>query len=93
MSPVERAAPAGPSASDYLLDINKVLLAMADSELLLNSQELSGSNYEDFSTQEDTLRVGEPAYFVHQQIAYLIISNLLIIMHYTYYTLRLYTTL
>ena len=63
MSPVERAAPTGPSASDYLLDIKKVLLAMADSELLLNSQELSGSNYEDFSTQEDTLRVGGADWF------------------------------
>lgn len=44
--------------SDYLLEINKVLLAMADNELLLNSSELSGGLYEDFSTQEDTLRVG-----------------------------------
>lgn len=43
--------------SDYLLDINKVLLAMADNELLLNSSELSGGLYEDFSSQEDTLRV------------------------------------
>uniref|UniRef100_I3K6S1 Utrophin n=1 Tax=Oreochromis niloticus TaxID=8128 RepID=I3K6S1_ORENI len=42
--------------SDYLLDINKVLLAMADNELLLNSSELSGGLYEDFSSQEDTLR-------------------------------------
>lgn len=45
------------SPSDYLLDINKVLLAMADNELLLNSSELSGGLYEDFSSQEDTLRV------------------------------------
>uniref|UniRef100_A0A673A2L1 Utrophin n=1 Tax=Sphaeramia orbicularis TaxID=375764 RepID=A0A673A2L1_9TELE len=35
--------------SDYLLEINKVLLAMADNELLLNSSELSGGLYEDFS--------------------------------------------
>ncbi|XP_034555010.1 dystrophin isoform X2 [Notolabrus celidotus] len=42
--------------SDYLLGINKVLLAMADNELLLNSSELSGGRYEDFSSQEDTLR-------------------------------------
>ncbi|XP_061603064.1 utrophin isoform X1 [Cololabis saira] len=42
--------------SDYLLDMNKVLLAMADNELLLNSSELSGGLYEDFSSQEDTLR-------------------------------------
>lgn len=46
------------SSSDYLLDINKVLLAMADNELLLNSSELSGGLYEDFSSQEDTLKVG-----------------------------------
>lgn len=45
------------SPSDYLLDINKVLLAMADNELLLNSSELSGGLFEDFSSQEDTLRV------------------------------------
>ncbi|XP_026097283.1 dystrophin isoform X2 [Carassius auratus] len=44
------------SPSDYLLDINKVLLAMADNELLLNSSELSGGLFEDFSSQEDALR-------------------------------------
>ncbi|XP_051909445.1 utrophin isoform X3 [Hippocampus zosterae] len=44
------------SPSSFLLDINKVLLAMADNELLLNSSELSGGLYEDFSSQEDTLR-------------------------------------
>ncbi|RVE55785.1 hypothetical protein OJAV_G00229940 [Oryzias javanicus] len=42
--------------SDYLLEINKVLLAMADNELLLNSSELSGGLYEDFPSQEDTLK-------------------------------------
>ncbi|KAI1897629.1 hypothetical protein AGOR_G00085230 [Albula goreensis] len=42
--------------SDYLLDINKVLLAMADNELLLNSSELSSGLYEDFSSQEDALK-------------------------------------
>ncbi|XP_029966777.1 utrophin isoform X2 [Salarias fasciatus] len=57
----EMAAPARSSApslrpSDYLLDINKVLLAMADNELLLNSSELSGGLYEDFSSQEDMLK-------------------------------------
>lgn len=46
------------SPSDYLVDINKVLLTMADNELLLNSSELSGGLYEDFSSQEDTLKVG-----------------------------------
>ncbi|KAF6728325.1 Utrophin [Oryzias melastigma] len=43
--------------SDYLLEINKVLLGMADNELLLNSSELSGGLYEDFPSQEDTLKV------------------------------------
>ncbi len=56
LSPLdERSASVSPS--DYLLDINKVLLAMADNELLLNSSELSGGLFEDFSSQEDTLRV------------------------------------
>lgn len=45
--------------SDYLLEINKVLLGMADNELLLNSSELSGGLYEDFPSQEDTLKVGD----------------------------------
>lgn len=45
------------SPSDYLVDINKVLLAIADNELLLNSSELSRGLYEDLSSQEDTLRV------------------------------------
>lgn len=62
MSSVERGS--GPptvvrsTTSDYLVDINKVLLTMADNELLLNSSELSGGLFEDFSSQEDTLRVG-----------------------------------
>ncbi|XP_077443822.1 utrophin isoform X2 [Stigmatopora argus] len=45
-----------PSPTSYQLDINKVLLAMADDELLLNSSELSGGIYEDFSSQEDSLK-------------------------------------
>ncbi|KAM9339039.1 utrophin isoform 1-T1 [Symphorus nematophorus] len=56
MSSAERSSAPSLSPSDYLLDINKVLLAMADNELLLNSSELSGGLYEDFSSQEDTLR-------------------------------------
>ncbi|KAM7395346.1 hypothetical protein PAMA_006892 [Pampus argenteus] len=56
MSAVERSGAPLLSSSDYLLDINKVLLTMADNELLLNSSELSGGLYEDFSSQEDTLR-------------------------------------
>ncbi|XP_018585755.1 dystrophin isoform X2 [Scleropages formosus] len=42
--------------SDYLLDINKALLAMADVELLLNASELCSGLYEDFSAQEDALK-------------------------------------
>ncbi|CAB1343266.1 unnamed protein product, partial [Coregonus sp. 'balchen'] len=58
--------------SHYLLDINKVLLAMADNELLLNTSELSSSLYEDFSSQEDTLRVslehvGEQVTLIHER--------------------------
>uniref|UniRef100_A0A3Q1BQY5 Utrophin n=1 Tax=Amphiprion ocellaris TaxID=80972 RepID=A0A3Q1BQY5_AMPOC len=53
---LERSSAPSLSPSDYMLDINKVLLAMADNELLLNSSELSGGLYEDFSTQEDTLK-------------------------------------
>uniref|UniRef100_A0A673A4J4 Utrophin n=1 Tax=Sphaeramia orbicularis TaxID=375764 RepID=A0A673A4J4_9TELE len=40
MSSVERTVTPSRSPSDYLLEINKVLLAMADNELLLNSSEL-----------------------------------------------------
>ncbi|XP_028253113.1 dystrophin isoform X2 [Parambassis ranga] len=56
MSAVDCSGTLSLSPSDYLLDINKVLLVMADNELLLNSSELSGGLYEDFSSQEDTLR-------------------------------------
>uniref|UniRef100_UPI00398E3E15 utrophin-like isoform X3 n=2 Tax=Pristiophorus japonicus TaxID=55135 RepID=UPI00398E3E15 len=42
--------------SDYLLDINKTLLALADVELLLNAPELNNGKYEDFSSQEDSLK-------------------------------------
>lgn len=62
MSAGERSSAPSLSPSDYLLDINKVLLAMADNELLLNSSELSGGLYEDFSSQEDTLKVGHPSH-------------------------------
>ncbi|XP_029903345.1 dystrophin isoform X2 [Myripristis murdjan] len=75
MSPVERSSKSSLSPSDYLLDINKVLLAMADNELLLNSSELSGGLYEDFSSQEDTLRnikeslerLGEQVAVIHER--------------------------
>ncbi|XP_072299012.1 utrophin [Eucyclogobius newberryi] len=41
---------------DYLLSIHNVRLAIADNDLLLNSSELSSGLYEDFSSQEDTLK-------------------------------------
>uniref|UniRef100_A0A8D0AA29 Utrophin n=1 Tax=Sander lucioperca TaxID=283035 RepID=A0A8D0AA29_SANLU len=72
---LERSSAPSLSPSDYLLDINKVLLAMADNELLLNSSELSRGLYEDFSSQEDTLRnikenlerVGEQVTGIHER--------------------------
>ncbi|XP_076011058.1 utrophin-like isoform X2 [Genypterus blacodes] len=75
MSAVERSGSSSLSPSGYLLDINKVLLAMADNELLLNSTELSGGLYEDFSSQEDTLRnireslerLGEQVAAIHER--------------------------
>ncbi|KAM6271852.1 utrophin isoform 1-T1 [Spheniscus humboldti] len=45
-----------PFSAEYLVEINKVLLAMADAELLLNAPELNTGIYEDFSTQEDALK-------------------------------------
>ncbi|XP_029983839.1 utrophin isoform X3 [Sphaeramia orbicularis] len=75
MSSVERTVTPSRSPSDYLLEINKVLLAMADNELLLNSSELSGGLYEDFSSQEDTLknikenleRLGDQVTAIHER--------------------------
>ncbi|XP_061667826.1 utrophin isoform X3 [Syngnathoides biaculeatus] len=74
---VESLADRGPSQSQssYLLDVNKMLLAMADSELLLNSSELNGGLYEDFSSQEDTLgtindnleQLGERVSAIHER--------------------------
>lgn len=46
-----------PFSAEYLVEINKVLLAMADVELLLNAPELNTGIYDDFSTQEDALKV------------------------------------
>lgn len=42
--------------SDYLVEINKALLSIADTELLLTSPELSNGEYEHFSVQEDLLK-------------------------------------
>lgn len=46
-----------PFPAEYLVEINKILLAVADAELLLNAPELHAGIYEDFSTQEDSLKV------------------------------------
>lgn len=46
-----------PLPTDYLVEINKVLLSMDATELLLNAPELSTVAYEDFSFQEDSLKV------------------------------------
>ncbi|XP_072851849.2 utrophin isoform X2 [Pogona vitticeps] len=45
-----------PFPAEYLVEINKILLAIADAELLLNAPELHSGIYEDFSTQEDSLK-------------------------------------
>ncbi|XP_042312754.1 utrophin [Sceloporus undulatus] len=45
-----------PFPAEYLVEINKILLAIADSELLLNAPELHSGAFEDFSTQEDSLK-------------------------------------
>ncbi|XP_060096541.1 utrophin isoform X3 [Heteronotia binoei] len=45
-----------PFPAEYLVEINKILLAVADAELLLNAPELHDGIYEDFSTQEDSLK-------------------------------------
>ncbi|MGH0165245.1 UNVERIFIED_CONTAM: hypothetical protein FKN15_062821 [Acipenser sinensis] len=75
--PVGYEAVDGPSlfASDFLLEVNKVLLAMADIELLLNSPELSSGIYKDFSSQEDALKyiknmlekLGEQVAVIHEK--------------------------
>ena len=46
-----------PLPTDYLVEINKVLLSMDDAELSLSAPELSTVVYEDFSFQEDSLKV------------------------------------
>lgn len=43
--------------SDYLVEINKVLLSIADTELLVNAPELSIGEYENFNVQEELLTV------------------------------------
>eukprot|EP00079_Xenopus_tropicalis_P025766 XP_012819244.1 PREDICTED: utrophin isoform X4 [Xenopus tropicalis] len=62
-------------SSDYLVEINKVLLSIADTELLLNGPELNSGEYENFPLQEDSLknikdvldRIGEQIAFIHER--------------------------
>uniref|UniRef100_A0A8D0PLF5 Utrophin n=1 Tax=Sus scrofa TaxID=9823 RepID=A0A8D0PLF5_PIG len=64
-----------PPPTDYLAEINKVLLSMDDVELSLNTPELSSVVYEDFSFQEDSLknikdqldRLGEQIAVIHEK--------------------------
>ncbi|XP_070273932.1 utrophin isoform X2 [Myotis yumanensis] len=61
--------------TDYLVEINKVLLSMDDAELSLNTPELSTAMYEDFSFQEDALKnikdqldkLGEQIAVIHEE--------------------------
>ncbi|XP_028903681.1 utrophin isoform X4 [Ornithorhynchus anatinus] len=61
--------------TDYLVEINKILLSMADVELLLNAPELNAGVYEDFSIQEDSLknikdlldRLGDQIAVIHEK--------------------------
>ncbi|XP_032999821.1 utrophin isoform X2 [Lacerta agilis] len=54
--PLSSTMRASPFPAEYLVEINKILLAIADAELLLNAPELHSSVYEGFSTQEDSLK-------------------------------------
>uniref|UniRef100_A0A670ITQ8 Utrophin n=1 Tax=Podarcis muralis TaxID=64176 RepID=A0A670ITQ8_PODMU len=54
--PLSSPTRASPFPAEYLVEINKILLAIADAELLLNAPELHSGVYEDFSTQEDSLK-------------------------------------
>ncbi|CAI9623402.1 unnamed protein product, partial [Staurois parvus] len=61
--------------SDYLVEINKVLLSIADTELLLNAPELSSGEYENFNVQEELLtdikdsldKLGEQIAAIHEK--------------------------
>ncbi|XP_027706465.1 utrophin isoform X3 [Vombatus ursinus] len=61
--------------ADYLVEINKVLLSLADVELLFNSSNLNSGIYEHFSVQEDSLKniidlldkVGEQIATLHEK--------------------------
>ncbi|KAM8945515.1 utrophin [Pelodytes ibericus] len=61
--------------SDYLVEINKTLLSIADAELLLNAPELNCGEYDNFSVQEDSLKnikdvldkLGEQIAVIHEK--------------------------
>ncbi|KAL2082234.1 hypothetical protein ACEWY4_022052 [Coilia grayii] len=73
LGPLPLPLPLPPSS--YLLDVNKLLLAMADTELLLNSSQLNTGLYHNLSLQEDTLRsvkeslerLGEQVAVIHER--------------------------
>ncbi|XP_059033317.1 utrophin isoform X1 [Mustela lutreola] len=64
-----------PLPTDYLVEINKVLLSMDDAELSVSAPELSTAAYEDFSFQEDSLKnikdqldkLGEQIAVIHEK--------------------------
>nr|XP_016854217.1 PREDICTED: utrophin isoform X4 [Anolis carolinensis] len=66
---------ASPFPAEYLVEINKILLAIADAELLLNAPELHSGVFKDFSTQEDSLknikdmldRLGDQIAVIHEK--------------------------
>lgn len=74
-SPLASGVRSSPLPSDYLVEINKILLTMDDVELSLNIPELKNAVYEDFSFQEDSLKnikdqldkLGEQIAVVHEQ--------------------------
>ncbi|XP_075859011.1 utrophin isoform X4 [Microcebus murinus] len=64
-----------PLPTDYLVEINRILLSMDDVELSLNVPELNTATYEDFSSQEDSLKnikdqldkLGEQIAVIHEK--------------------------
>nr|XP_040137999.1 utrophin [Ictidomys tridecemlineatus] len=74
-SPLASGMRSSPLPSDYLVEINKILLTMDDVELSLNIPELKNTVYEDFSLQEDSLKnikdqldkLGEQIAVIHEQ--------------------------
>eukprot|EP00058_Branchiostoma_floridae_P013393 XP_002598881.1 hypothetical protein BRAFLDRAFT_90093 [Branchiostoma floridae] len=59
-----------PSASDFLAEINKILFHIADIELQLASPELNAGDYEDFSKQEDKLKIENQFQQYHRPVQF-----------------------